>query len=114
MPLPILALALVGGVVAKALDPNVGSHFDDISVTENEGSLENEEELSSFEEETQGEEISEPAEEPFQATLPPPPSSLITLRRGDRFICPETGQELQVRAVGGRPMHQPQDDFRYS
>ncbi len=25
------------------------------------------------------------------------------LRRGDRFICPDTGEELQVRAVGGRP-----------
>ncbi|MCI5049240.1 MAG: hypothetical protein MRY32_02775 [Rickettsiales bacterium] len=24
------------------------------------------------------------------------------LRRGDRFTCPDTGQELQVRAVGGR------------
>ena len=25
------------------------------------------------------------------------------LRRGDRFICPDTEQELQIRAVGGRP-----------
>lgn len=25
------------------------------------------------------------------------------LKRGDRFTCPDTGLELQVRAVGGRP-----------
>lgn len=25
------------------------------------------------------------------------------LRRGDRFICPKTGEQLQVRAVGGCP-----------
>ena len=24
-------------------------------------------------------------------------------KRGDRFVCEETGEELQVRAVGGRP-----------
>ncbi|GEM_PF-6628120 len=24
-------------------------------------------------------------------------------QRGDRFFCPDTGIELQVRAVGGRP-----------
>lgn len=27
----------------------------------------------------------------------------VSYRRGDRFICPETGEALQVRAVGGRP-----------
>ena len=32
--------------------------------------------------------------------------SAITLRRGDRFTCPETGENLQVRAVGGRPRKQ--------
>lgn len=26
-----------------------------------------------------------------------------TLRRGDRFTCSETGEQLQVRAIGGRP-----------
>ncbi len=33
------------------------------------------------------------------------PTPKQTLKRGDRFTCPETGEELQVRAIGGRPSH---------
>lgn len=56
----------------------------------------------SFEEEMAlhcADEINQP--ESISIELPHP----AHLRRGDRFTCPETGEVLQVRAIGGRPMH---------
>lgn len=36
-------------------------------------------------------------------------SETVSLKRGDKIIDPETGEQLQVRGVGGRPKKKVQD-----
>lgn len=96
MPIPLIGILAAGGAALLFANSKEISIFDD-NETEKADSPNTLQAMPK----TVTEQLPAEPETVIQTDIQDEPAALF--RRGDRFTCPETGEQLQVRAIGGRP-----------